>query len=107
PLGETTRADRSAEDRRLRKAEAVGSNPTRSTSILYLPRFKSTLGPSRTWVWNRLLGLLQVWKRAPVRHTMGSMGTRASTTRSEQKGASFGKTPRGGLRPRVQICRSD
>src|SRR2546422_8564268 len=25
-------ADRSAEDRRLRKAEAVGSNPTRSTS---------------------------------------------------------------------------
>src|SRR5437667_8084450 len=29
----TTRADRSAEDRRLRKAEAVGSNPTRSTSI--------------------------------------------------------------------------
>ena len=26
------RADRSAEDRRLRKAEAVGSNPTRSTS---------------------------------------------------------------------------
>src|SRR5437016_5820054 len=27
----TPRADRSAEDRRLRKAEAVGSNPTRST----------------------------------------------------------------------------
>src|SRR5438093_6157146 len=33
-------ADRSAEDRRLRKAEAVGSNPTRSTSTR-LPRGRS------------------------------------------------------------------
>src|SRR6266516_7494153 len=31
PMCTTPRADRSAEDRRLRKAEAVGSNPTRST----------------------------------------------------------------------------
>src|SRR6266700_6917160 len=31
PMCTTARADRSAEDRRLRKAEAVGSNPTRST----------------------------------------------------------------------------
>src|SRR2546427_10234844 len=33
PMCTTPRADRSAEDRRLRKAEAVGSNPTRSTFV--------------------------------------------------------------------------
>src|SRR2546422_4097254 len=36
-------ADRSAEDRRLRKAEAVGSNPTRSI----LPEYRNQADPDR------------------------------------------------------------
>src|SRR5438094_1485788 len=38
----TARAGRSAEDRLLCKQEALGSNPSRSTPVPYLPRFKST-----------------------------------------------------------------
>src|SRR5437667_11373740 len=65
----TARAGRSAEDRLLCKQEALGSNPSRSTPIPYLPRFKSTFrtvpdlglgsflpGPAR-----------EPWNRAPVR----------------------------------------
>src|SRR5437667_10825027 len=36
------RAGRSAEDRLLCKQEVLGSNPSRSTPLPYLPRFKST-----------------------------------------------------------------
>src|SRR5437667_7560243 len=37
------RAGRSAADRLLCKQEVLGSNPSRSTPVPYLPRFKSTL----------------------------------------------------------------
>src|SRR5438552_17321766 len=41
-------AGRSAEDRLLCKQEVLGSNPSRSTPVPYLPTYKSTLGLSRT-----------------------------------------------------------
>src|SRR2546427_10501756 len=75
------RAGRSAEDRLLCKQEVLGSNPSRSTPVPYLPRFKSTFRTVPDFGFgNVCLALREPLNRAPVRHAVGSAGTRASTT---------------------------
>src|SRR6266705_4950160 len=74
------RAGRSAEDRLLCKQEVLGSNPSRSTPVPYLPRFKSTLGTVLD------LGLASSarpyasYGTGLLSHGVGSAGTRASTS---------------------------
>src|SRR2546422_7817872 len=74
------RAGRSAEDRLLCKQEVLGSNPSRSTPVPYLLRFKSTLRPVLD------LGLGSSARPAPdmergsCQANSGFDGTRASTT---------------------------
>src|SRR5437016_10194910 len=91
------RAGRSAEDRLLCKQEVLGSNPSRSTPVPYLPRFKSTF----TTVPDLGLGS-SAWPCAS--HGTGLLsGTewvqqvRGQTTLAELKGASSGAEPNGGL----------
>src|SRR6266705_3793715 len=75
------RAGRSAEDRLLCKQEVLGSNPSRSTPVPYLPRFKSAFTTVPDFGFgNVCLALREPLNRAPVRHAVGSAGTRASTT---------------------------
>src|SRR5712691_11423125 len=90
------RAGRSAEDRLLCKQEVLGSNPSRSTPVPYLPRFKSTfrtvpglgLGSSAWPCLGHGTGSYQA--------RSGSVGTRATTTSSEPKGASSTAQPKNG-----------
>src|SRR5437667_10881258 len=75
------RAGRSAADRLLCKQEVLGSNPSRSTPVPYLPRFKSAFTTVPDFGFgNVCLALREPLNRAPVRHAVGSAGTRASTT---------------------------
>src|SRR5207245_7623501 len=72
-------AGRSAEDRLLCKQEVLGSNPSRSTPVPYLPRFKSTFTTVPDFGFgNVCLALREPLNRAPVRHAVGSSSTRAS-----------------------------
>src|SRR3989441_11581553 len=74
------RAGRSAEDRLLCKQEVLGSNPSRSTPIPYLPRFKSTLRTLLDLGLESSARPCASYGTGLLSHGVGSAGTRASTS---------------------------
>src|SRR5207249_4078461 len=96
-------AGRSAEDRLLCKQEVLGSNPSRSTPVPYLPRFKSTFRTVPD------LGLeSSVWPCASRGTGLPSgtewvQGERGPTTSSKPKGASSAAQPSQTQEPKGRV----
>src|SRR2546425_5818750 len=71
------RAGRSAEDRLLCKQEVLGSNPSRSTPVPYLPRFKSTFRTVPDLGLGSSAWPCAVHRTGSYQGRSGSVGTRA------------------------------